>query len=233
MIKPRRKLAAVGESEVGDRRCGVHRVFRLGRFVMTMATELDPSEVTRVLDALQRGEPKVSSELLPLVYAELRSLAAKKLGNVPPGQTLQPTALVHEAYLRLVGSGQERSWDSRGHFYAAAAEAMRRILLDRARDKKRLKRGGGRKRMDIDLDELFGDDAPADDVIDLDEALTELAAVDSQSAQVVKLRVFAGLTLHEISRAMGIGRRTVDRDWAFARAWLYEQIVMRDVPTDD
>ena len=125
---------------------------------MTTPIEPDRDEVTRILDAIGQGEPKAARDLLPLIYAELRRLAARKLANQAPGQTLQPTALVHEAYLRLVGGEDERQWDNRGHFYAAAAEAMRRILLDRARDKKRLKRGGGRRRQDLDLHELLDDD---------------------------------------------------------------------------
>jgi RNA polymerase sigma factor (TIGR02999 family) len=190
--------------------------------------EPDRAEVTRILDALAQGEPKAAHELLPLIYAELRRLAARKLACQASGQTLQPTALVHEAYLRLVGGGDERHWDNRGHFYAAAAEAMRRILLDRARDKRRLKRGGGRRRQNLDVNAVLDFDAPADDLIDLDEALTRLAAVDAEAAALVKLRLFAGLTVDEAARALGVSRRTAERDWTFARTWLFGQLAPRD-----
>ena len=191
-----------------------------------MSIEPGCAEVTRILDALalEDAEPRAARDLLPLIYAELRRLAARKLDRAAPGETLQPTSLVHEAYLRLVGDGAERSWENRGHFYAAAAEAMRRILIDRARDKGRLKRGGGRKRRHLDLDQLFDDDAPPDDLIDLDDALTRLAEADSDAAALVQLRVFAGLTLGQAARALGVARRTADRDWDFARAWLFEQL---------
>jgi RNA polymerase sigma factor (TIGR02999 family) len=145
-----------------------------------------------------------------------------------PGQTLQATALVHEAYLRLVGPDTGKPWDGRGHFFAAAAEAMRRILLDRARDRKRLKRGGTRRRESLDLNSLVGDDAPPDDLIDLDEALGRLAQIDARGAELVKLRLFAGLTLDEAATALGVVRRTAERDWSFARAWLFQQLISRD-----
>jgi RNA polymerase sigma factor (TIGR02999 family) len=199
---------------------------------MTTPIEPDRAEVTRILDALCHGEQKASRDLLPLVYAELRRLAARKLANQAPGQTLQPTALVHEAYLRLVGGDDKQQWDNRGHFYAAAAEAMRRILLDRARDKRRLKRGGGRRRQELDLNAVLDDDAPGDDLIDLDEALTRLAVVDAEAAALVKLRLFAGLTIEEAARALGTSRRTAERDWTFARTWLFGQLV-RDEPGSD
>jgi RNA polymerase sigma factor (TIGR02999 family) len=186
------------------------------------------NDVTRILSAIERGDAGATERLLPLVYEELRSLAARRLAREAPGQTLQPTALVHEAYLRLVGPGATQDWDGRGHFFAAAAEAMRRILLDRARDKKRLKRGGGRSRRALDLDALRGADAPADDLIDLDEAITRLAAVDARAAELVKLRLFAGLTLDQAARAVGIAPRTAERDWAFARAWLFGRLSPRD-----
>ncbi|HKI19544.1 MAG TPA: ECF-type sigma factor [Isosphaeraceae bacterium] len=193
--------------------------------------EPDRVEVTRILDALAQGEPKAAHDLLPLIYAELRRLAARKLASQATGQTLQPTALVHEAYLRLVGGGDdERHWDNRGHFYAAAAEAMRRILLDRARDKKRLKRGGGRRRQNLDLNAVLDFGAPADDLIDLDEALTRLAAVDAEAAALVKLRLFTGLTVDEAARALGVSRRSAERDWTFARTWLFGQLGPRDEP---
>jgi RNA polymerase sigma factor (TIGR02999 family) len=191
----------------------------------TPPIEPERDEVTRVLDALGRGEGYAARDLLPLVYDELRRLAALRLAREGPGQTLQPTALVHEAYLRLVGSGPGQPWDARGHFFAAAAEAMRRIILDRARDRQRLKRGGSRRRESLDLDGLVADDAPPDDVIDLDEALGRLARVDARCVELAKLRLFAGLTLDEAAEAMGIARRTAERDWAFARAWLFRQLV--------
>jgi RNA polymerase sigma factor (TIGR02999 family) len=182
--------------------------------------------VSGFLDVLSWGEGEAMSsrDLRPMIYAELRRLAARRLGRAAPGETLQPTSLVHEAYLRLVNGGEERFWENRGNFYAAAAEAMRRILIDRAREKGRLKRGGGRRRHFLNLDELFDEGTPPDDLIDLDEALIRLAQVYPDSAALVKLRVFAGLTLGQAARALGIARRTADRDWALARAWLFEQL---------
>ncbi len=199
-----------------------------------MSIEPHRAEVTRILDSLGRGgdQPRAARDLLPLIYAELRWLAARKLARASPGETLQPTSLVHEAYLRLVGDSDDRPWDNRGHFYAAAAEAMRRILLDRARDKGRLKRGGGRRRQHLNMDELFNDDAPPDELIDLDDALTRLATVDGNAAELVKLRIFAGLTQGQAARVLGIARRTADRDWAFARAWLFEQLRTPDDPDE-
>ncbi len=182
------------------------------------------TEVTRILSAIGQGDPRAAEQLLPLVYQQLRELAAHRLANEKPGQTLQATALVHEAYLRLVGTDRDRSWDGRGHFFAAAAEAMRRILIDRARDRKRLKRGGGKSRQCLDLESLIRDDAPPDDLIDLDDAITRLAAVDARAAELVKLRVFAGLSLDEAASALGVVRRTAERDWSFARAWLFRQL---------
>jgi RNA polymerase sigma factor (TIGR02999 family) len=184
--------------------------------------------VTRVFEAVRRGEPRAADQLLPLVYDELRRLAAARLAQEAPGQTLQPTALVHEAYLRLVGPDPHKSWDGRGHFYAAAAEAMRRILIDRARDRKRLKRGGDRTRRRLDLDGLIADDAEPDDLIDLDEALGRLAQIDARGAELVKLRLYAGLSLDEAATALGVVRRTAERDWSFARAWLFRQLVPPD-----
>jgi len=189
--------------------------------------EPDPGAVTGLLTAAARGEPAAAEKLLPLVYDELRRLAAARLAREVPGQTLQATALVHEAYLRLVGLDPDKPWDGRAHFFAAAAEAMRRILIDRARDRRRLKRGGPRRREDLDLDALTGPDAPPDDLLDLDDALAGLARVDSRAAALVKLRVFAGLTLDEAALALGVVRRTADRDWAFARAWLFNTLAPR------
>ncbi|HUG92101.1 MAG TPA: ECF-type sigma factor [Planctomycetaceae bacterium] len=180
------------------------------------------TKVTRILSAIEQGDPTAAEDLLPLVYDELRKLAACKMAHEAPGQTLDATGLVHEAYLRLVGK-QARQWDSRGHFFAAAAEAMRRILINRARDKKRLKRGGGRRR--IDLEQLAVADAASDeDLIELSEALERLAIEDPRSADLVKLRFFAGLTLDEAGRMLGIAPRTADRYWAYARAWLFREL---------
>jgi len=180
------------------------------------------SDVTHILSAIERGEAEAAEELLPLVYEELRLLAAQKLSHEPPGQTLQATALVHEAYLRLVGS-DDPGWDNRGHFFKAAAEAMRRILIDNARRKQSQKRGGGNLR--VSLDEA---DAPAeaksDELIALDEALSRLATEDPVKADLVKLRFFAGLTLDQAARALGISRATAIRHWSFARVWLFHQV---------
>ncbi len=181
------------------------------------------SEVTHILAAIEQGDPHAAEQLLPLVYEELRALAAAKLAQEKPGQTLSATALVHEAYLRLVDVERAQRWNSRGHFFAACAEAMRRILINRARDKGRLKRGGGRRR--VDLDRLCEPLAAADeDLLDLDEALGRLAAAYPQCAELVKLRFFAGLTLDEAAAALGLARRTADRQWAFARAWLVDAL---------
>jgi RNA polymerase sigma factor (TIGR02999 family) len=181
------------------------------------------SEVTRILTAVEQGDPQAASRLLPLVYDELRKLAAQRLAHEKPGQTLGATALVHEAYLRLVDTEQELPWNSRGHFFGAAAEAMRRILINRARDKARLKRGGGRKR--VDLDKLtVADQADDDDLLALDDALERLARENPACAELVKMRFFAGLTLEEAAASLGLARRTADRTWAFARAWLYQAL---------
>ncbi len=181
------------------------------------------SDITRILDAIGQGDPHAAEQLLPLVYDELRQLAAEKIAQEKPGQTLQATALVHEAYLRLVDVEKAQHWDSRGHFFAAAAEAMRRILVDNARRRRSQKRGAGLAR--IDLPELAG--PAADEPIDLlalDEALTRLEALHPQKAQVVKFRFFAGRTLEETAQALGIARATAQRHWAWARAWLYGQL---------
>jgi RNA polymerase sigma factor (TIGR02999 family) len=181
------------------------------------------NEVTRILLDLARGEGHAAEQLLPLVYGELRRLAAQQLAQEKPGQTLQPTALVHEAYLRLVGKGDRPHWDGRGHFFAAAAEAMRRILVENARRKHRLKRGGGRQRLDLRLLEAVAD-APAEDLLALDEALGLLAAEDAQKAELVQLRYFAGLSVEEAARCLGISRATAARYWSYARAWLYDRL---------
>jgi RNA polymerase sigma factor (TIGR02999 family) len=180
-------------------------------------------DVTRLLEAAATGDPQAASELLPLVYEELRKLAAARLASEKPGQTLQPTALVHEAYLRLVGGTQPQEWSGRGHFFAAAAEAMRRILLNRARDKQRLKRGGGR--MQLDLDQIdVAEESDEGQLIALDEALVQFAVEDPGAAQLVKLRFFTGLTVSEAAEALGLSLRTAERQWAYARAWLYARL---------
>jgi RNA polymerase sigma factor (sigma-70 family) len=198
------------------------------------------SGVTQILAAIERGEPQAAEQLLPLVYDELRRLARARLNQEKPGQTLQPTALVHEAYLRLVGpagssgpesqlDGEPRSrpavgtYDSRGHFFAAAAEAMRRILVEAARRKKRLKRGGDLDRQPLEEDRIA---APQDheDLIALDAALDKLAQKDSRKAELIKLRYFAGLTQEQAAEALGISVSTADRDWSYARAWLFREI---------
>jgi RNA polymerase sigma factor (TIGR02999 family) len=185
------------------------------------------SEVTRILSAIEQGDPHAAEQLLPLVYDELRRLAAEKLAHERPGQTLQATALVHEAYLRLVDVDRTQHWDSRGHFFAAAAEAMRRILIDNARRKRRPKHGGDRQR--IDLDEVAGIvEAPADDVLALDEALGRLEATDPVAGRLVKLRYFAGLTMPQAAEVLGIPLRTAERNWVYARTWLYRELARAD-----
>ena len=180
------------------------------------------SEVTRILVAIEQGDGRVIDQLLPAVYQELRQLAAQKLSREKPGQTLQATALVHEAYLRLVG-GQGQDWKSRTHFFNAAAEAMRRILIENARRKHRLKRGRDQNRMDLDEAQIVVE-SPSEDILALDEALVRLAEVDRTVAELVKLRYFAGLPLDQVAELLGVSRRTADRHWAFARAWLYRHI---------
>jgi RNA polymerase sigma factor (TIGR02999 family) len=187
------------------------------------------SEVPRILEAVERGDPHAAAELLPLVYQELRRLAAKHLAGEGPGHTLQPTALVHEAYLKLSAPDPDRAWNGRTHFFAAAAEAMRRILIDHARRKQRFRHGGGRKQVEL-ADAVAGPDGPPDDVLALDEALTALAAAEPTKAELVKLRYFAGLTLEESARLLGISRATADRHWAYARAWLYSAMTRGDKP---
>jgi RNA polymerase sigma factor (TIGR02999 family) len=176
------------------------------------------SEITRILTAIDRGDAQAANELLPLVYDELRRLAAQKLAREEPGQTLQATALVHEAYIRLVGS-ENQHWDSRGHFFAAAAEAMRRILVENVRRKQRVKHGGTRQRLDLQEGDLTID-PPSDDFVALHEALKKLANEDRQAAELVKLRYFAGLTVEQAADILGISRRTAFRDWAYASSWL-------------
>jgi RNA polymerase sigma factor (TIGR02999 family) len=181
------------------------------------------SEVTRILSALEEGDPHAAGQLLPLVYDELRQLAAQRLAQEKPGQTLQATALVHEAYLRLVDTDQDQSWNSRGHFFAAAAEAMRRILVESARHKSRLKRGGNWQRLELRVHEPVVE-GPAADVLAIDEALAQLAREHPEKAELVKLRYFAGLTLVEAAAVLGFSTSTADRSWRYARAWLARQL---------
>lgn len=185
------------------------------------------ADVTRILAAFEAGDPNAAGELLPLVYDELRKLAAARLAEEKPGQTLQPTALVHEAYVRLVGGDQPQDWNGRGHFFAAAAEAMRRILVEAARRKRRLRHGGGLIRRELDEVSPAGPE-PDDDLLALDEALSRLAEKDPTKAELVKLRHFAGLTVDEAAAALGISPATADRYWAYARAWLHADLTGRD-----
>lgn len=182
-------------------------------------------DVTQILNAIDQGDARASEALLPLVYEELRNLANARLSNEKAGQTIQATGLVHEAYIRLIGpeSSMPQDWDGRGHFFAAAAEAMRRILIDRARAKNALKRGGGGKRIALDSGILALDECPAE-LIELDEALERFAAFDAQKAELVKLRFFAGLTLKQAAGLLGISLSTAERHWSFARAWLYNEL---------
>jgi RNA polymerase sigma factor (TIGR02999 family) len=182
------------------------------------------NEVTQILNAIAEGDPSAASQLLPLVYDELRKLAAHRLAHQPPGQTLQPTALVHEAYLRLVGDPEGSAWDNRGHFFAACAEAMRRILVENARRKGRLKRGGGLARLDLGAAEQVTVPEVREDLLALDEALTRLASADPEAAKLVQLRYFAGLSIPEAARALSVSPRTADRLWAFARVWLLREV---------
>ena len=181
------------------------------------------SDVTRILSAIEAGDPSAAAELLPLVYDELRKLAATRLAGEKPGQTLQATALVHEAYLRLVDVDRVQHWDSRAHFFAAAAEAMRRLLIDRARRKRRPKHGGGRGRVGLDQ-ALRVEEAVDDRLLALDEALQKLAGEEPVKAELVKLHYFAGMSLEDAGRVLGVSHRTAKRHWAYARAWLYAAI---------
>jgi RNA polymerase sigma factor (TIGR02999 family) len=180
------------------------------------------SDVTRILSQIEQGDGKAAEQLLPLVYEELRNLAAQKMAQEKPGQTLEATALVHEAYIRLVDVDKAQQWNSRGHFFAAAAEAMRRILVDRAREKGSLKSGGGLQRLQLETG-LASDSLPIT-LVDLDDALTELEKHDVQAARLVKLRCFVGFSHQQAADALGIGRRNADRLWTLARTWLYRQL---------
>jgi RNA polymerase sigma factor (TIGR02999 family) len=185
------------------------------------------SDVTRLLSAIDQGDAQAAERLLPLVYDELRELAAERLAREKPGQTLQATALVHEAYLRLVDTAQAQQWHNQGHFFASAAEAMRRILVERARHKHSLKAGGGRDREE--MPDIAGPDAePSVDVLALNEALEKLEKLDKRRADVVKLRFFAGLTIEETAQSLGIATSTVESDWAYARCWLRLEIGGRE-----
>jgi RNA polymerase sigma factor (TIGR02999 family) len=188
------------------------------------------ADVTQILNAIERGDPKAAAELLPLVYEELRKLAAVRLAEEKPGQTLQATALVHEAYLRLLGNDQ--SWSGRGHFFAAAAEAMRRILVEAARRKARVRHGGGRQRLELDAANLSME-MPPEQFLALDEALSRLAGSDLQAARLVSLHCFAGLSVEQAAEALGVSARTAYRDWAFAQAWLYREVNGAEPPVEN
>ena len=184
-------------------------------------------EVTRLLSAIEQGDRQAGEQLLPLVYEELRRLAAARMAQESPGQTLQPTALVHEAYLRVVDAEFQQKWDSRGHFYAAAAEAMRRILIDNARRKKTEKHGGKLQRVELQDNDAAPASRADDELLALDEALTQLAGSEPEKAKLVKLRYFAGLSLEEAADALGVSRATASRHWTYARAWLYDKLKTR------
>jgi len=181
------------------------------------------NDLTQSLCAIHEGDPNAAEKLLPLVYDELRRLAAVKMAQEAPGQTLQATALVHDAYLRLVDVDRAQNWNSRGHFFAAAAEAMRRILIEKARGKGRLKHGGGRQRVNLE-EILAADDTPANELLALDEALDRLEQADAEAAKLVKLRYFAGLTMTQAAEVLGISLRSTERNWTFARTWLHREL---------
>ncbi|HBI45293.1 MAG TPA: RNA polymerase subunit sigma [Planctomycetales bacterium] len=188
------------------------------------------NDLTQILCAIHEGDPHAAEQLLPLIYDELRKLAAQKMAQEAPGQTLQATALVHEVYLRLVDVEKVQSWDSRGHFFAAAAEAMRRILIENARAKQRLKRGGDRKRLNLESIDLAATAAAAapDDLLVIDELIVKLGSEDPDAAQIVKLRYFAGLSIEEAAQLMGISRSSAYEHWAYARAWLHCALLGKD-----
>ena len=182
------------------------------------------SDVTRILSAIEQGDPRAAEQLLPLVYDELRKLAGARLAQEKPGQTLQATALVHEAYLRLVDTEQAQQWNSRGHFFAAAAEAMRRILIENARSKAREKRGGDWRRVDFEELDVATSVTP-DQLVALDDAMVRLAAIDRLAGEIVKLRYFAGLSLDQAATALNVSTATAYRHWAYARAWLHSELL--------
>jgi RNA polymerase sigma factor (TIGR02999 family) len=185
--------------------------------------DLSVSDVTHILTAIERGDAQATDELLPLVYEELRRLAHRQMAAEPPGQTLQPTALVHEAYLRLVGQ-EDLHWESRAHFFAAAAQAMRRILVERARRRGALRRGAGKARVSLQHVEATWDDVPPERILALDAALRRLDHLDHRKAQLVMLRFFTGLTIEETARSLGVSPATVTREWQFAKVWLYREM---------
>jgi RNA polymerase sigma factor (TIGR02999 family) len=187
------------------------------------------ADVTQILSAIEQGDPHAAEQLLPLVYDELRQLAAQKLAQEQPGQTLQATALVHEAYLRLVDVEKAQNWNSRGHFFAAAAESMRRILVEQARRKRRAKHGGDRRRVVLE-EALSIAEAPADDLVALDEALKRFEAVDPVAAQVVKLRYFAGLPMPQVAKTLCLSLRTAERNWTYAKTWLHRALAEAEAP---
>jgi RNA polymerase sigma factor (TIGR02999 family) len=188
-----------------------------------MSSEADSSDVTHLLEAIGQGDPQAARDLLPVVYDELRRLAAQRLAHEKPGQTFEATALVHEAYLRLVRNDSERPWNGRGHFFSAAAEAMRRILVENARRKRRYRHGGGLKQVDLNRINLAKDEAP-DELLAISEALDRLVELEPTVAEVVKLRYFAGLTIEQTASALDISVRTANRHWTYARAWLFQQL---------
>jgi RNA polymerase sigma factor (TIGR02999 family) len=190
------------------------------------------NDVTHILSSIEHGDKRAAEQLLPLVYAELRALAAQKLANEKPGQTLQATALVHEAYLRLVGSPQTQQWNSLGHFFAAAAEAMRRILIESARSKNREKRGGGWQRVDFEHLDVTTSISP-DQLVALDDALVRLTTLDRLAGELVKLRYFAGLALDQAAAALGVSTATAYRHWAYARAWLRSELLGAEEGSDN
>jgi RNA polymerase sigma factor (TIGR02999 family) len=190
------------------------------------------SDVTRILSAIEQGDPRAAEQLLPLVYDELRKLAAHKLAQEKPGQTLEATALVHEAYIRLVDGNQAQHWNSRGHFFAAAAEAIRRILIDQARRKKSHKRGGDLERKPLEEVEISAPQ-PAVDLLAVNDALEKFERIDKAAADLVKLRYYAGLTLPQAAEALGISSSTADRQWAYARAWLHAELRENDSELPD
>lgn len=186
------------------------------------------SDLTRILSAIEAGDPQAAAQLLPLVYDELRRLAARRLAHEKPGQTLQATALVHEAYLRLVGGGSEASWDHRGHFFAAAAEAMRRIVIENARRKQAVRHGGERRR--VPLHDAHRITESPEDLLALDEALTRFAAEEPAKAELVKLRFFAGMSVPEAAAALGVSVASAERWWAYARTWLFSELGNDETP---
>jgi RNA polymerase sigma factor (TIGR02999 family) len=195
--------------------------------LLASGDSLAMSDVTQILSAIEQGDAGAAEKLLALIYGELRVLASQRLAGEAPGQSLLSSDLVHEAYLRLVGEGDLKQWDSRAHFFAAAAEAMRRILVEKARRRKRLKHGGGRLRVDLDAVGSLAKE-PSEDIEALDEALTKLAAEDPAKAELVKLRFFAGLTMPEIAQVLKISLATAERHWTYARTWLYAELKDRD-----